>query len=968
MRNPTLQGDVTGPAHGNRVQETVSRIIQERIFQQRITTAAKSAGTSTATLAALLDVVLTSPLNGQALTYNSSSSKWVNTTLSTGGGGGGGIGVSFGAGAPSSVIGHGQGDLYFDVSASTYQGYVAAPAAGSGGPAVDGATASNSWSGSATGTVNLAITTTAKLAMLVVDVEHYSNLVTVSGVSSPHLSWSRYVTSANRVNASTPGVGGNVLEIWTAPLTTGTAYASETVTVTTNVAVDDGALLGVCWNNIDTSYFDTTSPLPKATTMPNPGAANSMNITGLAAAANTALLYVGGSDTNEYGGTVPSGFTSVGSTNNGGGSRYAGITVAKQVNTSAVTGQTVVPSFTQSGSCASAIVLGLKAPAVVLSWVAFGGSGGGGGGGSSSTTVVNVPPDNVVLGTDPGTSGSTGWANYTLALKISGRNILNYAAVWRLWWNQVGSVALDIDRVVLRRTLRNSTTFLDSTTLSFNGQFNAYSFTAGVIASDSITVPLDADHDYWVLMHVSATANASAQIATNANATTINGLETGYQSLDHTGDATSASFAPGPTNAYGWIRASVVSGSAVPGASVIPDGLNIVAPLVMSGTNVSWNGYTLTTAIIGSELLRSAKRWKFDFRIAAGSADIGKALIRRTLTGSATVIDTTNVTWGASLTPTLPVGVNFCDAIDLTIDPQHDYYIQVYLPAGTNNNTVSLVPGGATSGLLVGLLGFRTTGDQTTTALPTLSTSQYMATGTIITAGDTGDAVAVLTPYDPSVLLLHFEGANGATLTTDSSKTPLPVTVQGGAVIDTSKSKFGTSSLKMVGASPGGVSIPFANLSLNDAWIWTIDFWIWPNSWFQTDTELIGQWAVSGSGLQWIIDYNTSNHLQFFWAGNFPSFGGGAISTGAWHHIAVVRNFQDLIAFLDGQYYGHVTVGSAIIGGTSTSDVTVGYQPTTLPNTPGISPVDGWMDEIRFVKGKALFGANYNVPVVPYLG
>ena len=37
-------------------------------------------------LSALSDVTLTSPTNGQSLTYNSTTSKWVNSTPASGGG------------------------------------------------------------------------------------------------------------------------------------------------------------------------------------------------------------------------------------------------------------------------------------------------------------------------------------------------------------------------------------------------------------------------------------------------------------------------------------------------------------------------------------------------------------------------------------------------------------------------------------------------------------------------------------------------------------------------------------------------------------------------------------------------------------------------------------------------------------------------------------------------------------------
>lgn len=61
----------------------------------------------------LTDVEITSPTNGQVLTYNSTSQKWVNFTPS----GGGGIQTYSGTSEPSSATGN-NGDLYFKVDAN----------------------------------------------------------------------------------------------------------------------------------------------------------------------------------------------------------------------------------------------------------------------------------------------------------------------------------------------------------------------------------------------------------------------------------------------------------------------------------------------------------------------------------------------------------------------------------------------------------------------------------------------------------------------------------------------------------------------------------------------------------------------------------------------------------------------------------------------------------------------------------
>ena len=62
----------------------------------------------------LEDVSISSATNGQVLTYNSTTQKWINSTP---GGGGGGIQTLSGTTAPSSATGN-NGDLYFEVDAN----------------------------------------------------------------------------------------------------------------------------------------------------------------------------------------------------------------------------------------------------------------------------------------------------------------------------------------------------------------------------------------------------------------------------------------------------------------------------------------------------------------------------------------------------------------------------------------------------------------------------------------------------------------------------------------------------------------------------------------------------------------------------------------------------------------------------------------------------------------------------------
>jgi hypothetical protein len=102
-----------------------------------------------------------------------------------------------------------------------------------------------------------------------------------------------------------------------------------------------------------------------------------------------------------------------------------------------------------------------------------------------------------------------------------------------------------------------------------------------------------------------------------------------------------------------------------------------------SATPGGWAGYSVFSRFKGTRILRNASSIKVRMNIAAGSMIFSKIVMRRTLTSSTTYIDSTNVTFGGSATPTLTAGATLSDAIAVTVDSDHDYYLIFYINPST---------------------------------------------------------------------------------------------------------------------------------------------------------------------------------------------------------------------------------------------------------------------------------------------
>lgn len=220
-------------------------------------------------------------------------------------------------------------------------------------------------------------------------------------------------------------------------------------------------------------------------------------------------------------------------------------------------------------------------------------------------------------------------------------------------------------------------------------------------------------------------------------------------------------------------------------------------------------------------------------------------------------------------------------------------------------------------------------------------------------------------------LMLHMNGADGSTTFTDSSFTSTKtVTRQGDAQIDTAQYKFGGASGLFDGTGDYLTTPDNADWSLGSG-DFTIDAWVRFNALplsgeFQA---VVGQWNSSNTDDSFIYLLNNTTGTyayQFFYTTDGATYNNSSFtttpSTGTWYHVAVIRNGANLKGFVDGSQIGATYNISSSALFASGQALTIGAD----NNASHFYPFNGWMDELRLVKGTAVWTSSFSVPTAEY--
>jgi hypothetical protein len=198
-------------------------------------------------------------------------------------------------------------------------------------------------------------------------------------------------------------------------------------------------------------------------------------------------------------------------------------------------------------------------------------------------------------------------------------------------------------------------------------------------------------------------------------------------------------------------------------------------------------------------------------------------------------------------------------------------------------------------------------------------------------------------------LLLHFDGDNGNTTTSNAANTTISTTFTGNAQISTSISKFGGSSLSLDG-SGDYITINSTNIPAFNTGDFTIECWIYPTAWNDNAVVLGGS---SANGLQ-LGRYSTSNSFGVAKQGVAWYITDAELPPlNQWTHVAVTRISNVLKIWING-----VQSGSSY---SSAADFS--FPSNQIGAGGGGSFFTGYIDELRITNG---VGRTISVPTTAY--
>jgi len=212
---------------------------------------------------------------------------------------------------------------------------------------------------------------------------------------------------------------------------------------------------------------------------------------------------------------------------------------------------------------------------------------------------------------------------------------------------------------------------------------------------------------------------------------------------------------------------------------------------------------------------------------------------------------------------------------------------------------------------------------------------------------------------DPTSLLLHLNGSDGTSSTSDSSGKNHSITFHNDAQLDTAQKKFGISSLLLDGDADyitTSYSTDFDMFTSTNSYF-TIDFFVKHNS-SPGDPEVYFA-QVKSDWINYIVFQRRNDSygpMRFAYVFNSTSnlviVTDNNITDTNWHHIAICIVNNTVGIYIDGiqESYGTFSNTTAIA-----ETLSIG----SYANSPSDSPLDGWIDEFRMTKSNP-FGAAPN--------
>ena len=213
-------------------------------------------------------------------------------------------------------------------------------------------------------------------------------------------------------------------------------------------------------------------------------------------------------------------------------------------------------------------------------------------------------------------------------------------------------------------------------------------------------------------------------------------------------------------------------------------------------------------------------------------------------------------------------------------------------------------------------------------------------------------------------LMLHGDGIDGSTTVVDSSASAHAMVCVGTAQLDTDQKVFGTASLYLVAGSNRVTSADHADWDVGTG-AYTVDLRFRIGTFYAGTTVLFnsggGFGGGSGKGLTICIATSGTGIVVYQNGSNLGTLS-STFTLATWYHLRVCRSGTTIYVFINGISIGtFVGVGTNLDGGTE--GISIGGH-----SASAIFTFQGWIDELRYDKGKALSTTTdtFIVPMEPY--
>lgn len=227
--------------------------------------------------------------------------------------------------------------------------------------------------------------------------------------------------------------------------------------------------------------------------------------------------------------------------------------------------------------------------------------------------------------------------------------------------------------------------------------------------------------------------------------------------------------------------------------------------------------------------------------------------------------------------------------------------------------------------------------------------------------GKGGDGVVIVRYYSPaSHLLIHFDEASGSTSMADSGFNNRTLTnVSSGVVTSSTNQKFSNNG--NFGAGSQELTTPMdSNLAFGTG-DFTIEGWFYYGTWGDGAMGLITVGENSGNE-DWSLEFSPtgSNGIRFTSAKHSINLASSVQpSNNTWTHVAVTRASGTLRIFVQGtQAYSGSNATNFNVS--SSASLHIGRRPANA------NYFIGRMDEIRILKGRAVYTSNFTPPSLPF--